>query len=550
MSTPPSELEPSAPIRKIAARKTVARKAVAKKAVAKKTVATKKAEDPTTFEDVRAHALTAFDQLVKKGDRDHLHDRLVEVILGWAELAGDEEIRGWLDRLDGSPEGGPRRVFTAARIAVQRALAGDLESARGHLADAEAHRGKEHARWGNEWTELAGLIPAWWRLGDGAAADAAFQRLEAQLPRTRGWSSDSTCDLAELAALGGRGDIVARLAPRLRGSPHDPERYVADAEERMTSGMVALFADQDPGFGAVLEVWNGLPDRRCNRPLSYAVLTHCCRSGRPGAYLEAALRYPAVLWLDYARVSLMAVERLDPAAAVALAEKVLARAAPPFPRIQALAVLATHAPAVAAAWAASADGEQALSPSSDERFYVEESRERARTGYCAALGLRAEALADPSPLGASLMADRETARAILFAQARNTRGGLLMLDALGERARVDAELERTYQERAATDPKKRGGRAGHAGALGRIEVAFADRRLMAASTRHVSLGELAFAGAWGAILEELALRRGNSLFEDAFTTLCKEVFAREGQGRFDLRALWLPLRCDVAAPGA
>jgi len=429
-----------------------------------------------SYDDLRDAILA----LVRAEARDR-PDELIACLVRWAEAEDHERLSAWLAQLHTKEQGWFSEA--AGRVAVQRLLAGDASSARRLLAEGEAamptEEQSERAR------ATVGLMAAWWRLGESARAEAAWEALPADRAN---YCSEK--DMAWAAALGGQVDHFVTTGEI--GGMFD----FATVE-----GLLALHAD---GVEVLADAIERCDDKGSSVELAEALLRRCIALGRPGELIELALRFPEVLASEgepCVVVALEALSKTDPAAAVELALRVLADEDTfsfgyvAHPHV--FALLARLAPERAERWAEAC--EEMRNPRRASRF-----------AYLAALGRTAEVRAALGALGdlgalltiAAATPDRALATEALraYVDARRAKlteipvWALARLCDLGERDLVDALLDGELARLEALPPKDRdsGCRALclRAASLGRFELARAAHRLPTKGVRFCSVQEI------------------------------------------------------------
>lgn len=324
-------------------------KKAAKKAAKAKASKAPIALPPKTFDDFRR---STFAEIAKASNLNGWWaDDLISLIVPWSQQATDEQVINWLECLDQPmrekyPDGDSGfRSRGAALVAIERANAGNCESANRFLAFAEGalpRKYKEPAY--DEYSvALCGLVPAWWRLGKQAAGDLGYERLRQAMVQ-RG--SHGTFLLAGLNVLGGRTDLVREMLPTLFSDLYRSDFLVAGLLSLLTQGDTAT-------AGALLAGWNDAKGKSgTDDSLSLAILTHVIRQGTPELYLDFMFRFPNLFQShSFAEQALFEIARKNSTASVVWAQRILATPQPYGAR-RALAVLSRHSPSAADAWRA------------------------------------------------------------------------------------------------------------------------------------------------------------------------------------------------------
>ena len=386
-----------------------------------------------TFEDVRSLMFrTARGQLL------YSYERITILLHHWAADVDDAELLRWLDELTDAVSR-PRSYF-AGKLAFYRARAGQMDSARWWLEIAEKALPEGHDFSVRESPlDLDGLIPSWWMLGKDDKARAGFE-----LRKKMSSSNHEKHLLFSLAAMARQTSIAEELFPGLFPNGACDVSWLVD-------GLLALLSDGGGDlFDRVMTKWSGLTTL-VDSTFSTEALRMFVRAGTPERYIALSEKYKVV---DKAYVvnALAACEARDAKLAVTAANQVLD--APDCFRWRetflALAILATHAPEQA----------QLRGAPLVERPNVY------RYVYLAALGRNDEAraglCADNCAEIASVTTDRALAvdalkMGVELELPRNQfdKRYYARLVALGERAYVDATLERALVQIAALKPGAR-----------------------------------------------------------------------------------------------
>ena len=320
-------------------------------------------------------------------------------------------------------------------MALQRLRAGLADSAKDFLRLAESSFVPPPADYPWHPSACAGersLIPAWWCLGDTERAAAAFEPWRAY-GITHDCHGAGEPTLFEITAEGRRYDLARQFLPGTIKSGRE--------QDRLASGFLAILEDgQDRVFDELMAVASDAStDRDVDHYLDVRLLAHLWND--PARYLTILLAWPKVLSPHrHGAVALRRLERTSPARAVELASTILATPGKVRDSLEldAVAVLGTHAPALAAAWAA-----KELATSKCAAAYP--------SATLAALGRHDEArlapdwltpfyTTDPAPA-----ADALKRRFTENASNISAREFVPLVD-LGERAFVDAYLEATLAE--------------------------------------------------------------------------------------------------------
>jgi len=421
-----------------------------------------------TFDDVRA---AVFENVAADGHTSLIED-LISHIVVWAPDATDEQVTAWIAALPKAKDGWHSQA--AGRVAVQRVLAGQDASARTFLALAEKGAPKkDHSAIRNA---MNGLIPAWWRLGQQAKADAAYT---AQLAGES--HSQRIEDLARVAALGGQVDRF--IEHGIIGAICNP--FEGEA-------LVALFID---GPKILAKALNDAKEVDRSSELAVALARHTFREGKPERFLEMALAFPKVFRGSSRciELALLTLATKAPAQAVKLAQRILDNDdLEQASHIRAASILARHAPDQAVRWAKKA-------PIAKERGYS------CHTTVLAALGKTADArklLAknewNQKAEVAELTVDRGLALDALRASLTDTDFrpcvALVHLYDLGERSLVDDYFEEQLRRLAALSPSERDltcrQLAQWAGAIGRVDIGTKIAKAPSKGLRHLSAKEL------------------------------------------------------------
>jgi len=429
---------------------------------------------PKTYDDLRQVAF----ELIRGGR--HWPEKLIAFLVRWAEEASDEQVMAWLEELSPTENGWFSQA--AGRVAVQRALAQQADSARRFAKAGEKGLPTE------EKSDLAratlGLMAAWWRLGEKAKAEEAWEKLPAD-PE----SYLSSEDLGWVAALGGQLDRFLEIGEIGRMFDY------ATAE-----GLLALYAD---GSEVFCDAVDRCENKDFSRELTEALLRRALKDSRPGAFVELALGHPDILigsgdGEDCVVLALQALSRTDPSAAVKLSLQVLDQE--PFSfgygaHPHAFAIVAAHAPRLAEQWA---KGSEEMGDQENNKRYA----------YLAALGRTTEvraALPEISDIDVHLTIacstpDRALAvkalRAHVAGRNKNPGGdyvspALLWLCDLGEGALVDELLERELARIEELAPKDRDLACRElckdAAAVGRVDLARKAYKLPVKGVRYCSI---------------------------------------------------------------
>ncbi|MBK9264898.1 MAG: hypothetical protein IPM54_34595 [Polyangiaceae bacterium] len=300
----------------------------------------------------------------------------------------------------------------------------------------------------------------------------------------------SAQDLGWVAALGGQVDRFVEVGEI--GSMFD---YAT------TEGLMALYAD---GADVFCDAIDRCTNKDTSEELTMALLRRALKDGTQGAFIELALRYPDILLgrgegESCVTVALQSLAQVRPSEAVKLAQRVLDEE--PFSfgygaHPHAFALVAAHAPKVAARWA---EGREELADEDTEE----------RWAYFAALGRTAEVRAALPKVsdGAVLVKiacstpDRPLALDALRAHVAHRRvklgnldqPALLRLCELGERALVDELLERELARLEQLKPKDRDLDCRvfcrYAATVGRVDLALQACKLPTKSVRYCSVQE-------------------------------------------------------------
>lgn len=421
-------------------------------------------------------------------------ERLIPVMVSWAQEADDERLLGWLERM----ENRGFRARAAGLLAVVRAQTG--RSPERFMAFADAAKPDEQDRRAYA-DAVKGLIPAWWRVGRHEEAEAAWRWLEEHHQVWRIPGDDAVAELANAAALGGRHERVLALVPRLRAD--EPRAFAAGLAALIIDGAEAVYTD-------VLRRWEGVGQRQPpSFDLCALIFNRLHALGRAALCLDLATRFPRVLGLC-TQAALIETARVSPADALVAARRILADRRPfydPVPAL-ALALVAADSPAEAEAWLR--DDPSAIAARDSERHLIylaalgrnEEIRpyltkleqttdlwEFRRTGYGASLSLVPILTTDRS---LAVDALRGLVLHPLFENelASSSPSPFTWLADLGEHAFVEERLTAWLLRIEALPPKARDLRcrelARHAAAAGRTDLARAAAALPGKSVRYCS----------------------------------------------------------------
>ena len=443
--------------------------------------------EPKTMADLRETALA----LIESNKRnDTWSEYVLRYLPGWVADASDDTVKKWLSHL-----AAPHEVAGLGLAAVERLRAGRGDSAKDLVRLAESKLDDKEIY--GAFHALPGLAPAWWKLGETKKADALFERVRAE-KSLEGWTGGREM-LAGTAALGGRGDLLDQVLPQafLQGD------YGAD---HAIAGIVGAMLDkQDDLAKKLLQRWSdALKSTQQSYDLTEA-LTRRLR-GEPERAVEACLAWPKVVANSWNGMPfcLREVERRDPAAAVAFAERILANEDISLQETAA-AILATHAPAKASEWAA------------------KNAKRASSAAMLAALGRNDEAAkAAKSARYPGQLYPLTTDAALAIAQAKASlakadgdlpKDDLCALADLGERQTVDDALGKRFAEVGKLAPRDRDLRcrylAATATTLGRLDIAFGAAKLPTPATKQYSAREIVSAaakiGELGVALAALAL---------------------------------------------
>lgn len=464
-------------------------------------------EETKTFADLRRLVLAL---VPKENFRD---ERILAALVVWSHEAEDDELLTWVGHL---PAAEGWQSHAAGLLAVARFLDGNEPAAKRLLAHAEATLPPAESPWHT--FAHRGLVPAWWRLAPGKAADA-LPRVRESL--TKGSASDADTQLYVMAALGGQKDLVDELVSSLSFRRSTPLLALAPltsdgAEEQLAA---LLEAWSDASGGGELDV-------------SRELVRELLRRGKPERYVELVLAQPVLLDdSTHLRIALAAVERTNPSLAASLAHRLLGIDDPSDWRSFLVRTFSRHAPAEAAAWAA----EQELSTTDRVSLGREEEVREALTKMEAKISANDGGTTSAVVSIAETMNDRALAvRAIKAccdgAAAWDVGYWLLRLIALEERSYVDAHLERGLEELSAVPSKKRDQAcrdfAKAAGGAGRIDLVVKAIKLAPSDTRsYVALTGMegcAQAGDWtgavAAFAEAQRLQPDGDHYNDVMTS--------------------------------
>ncbi|MDX2092170.1 MAG: WGR domain-containing protein [Kofleriaceae bacterium] len=402
----------------------------------------------------------------------------------FGEAFSEEQTLEWLAKLKGSKEHLSR---AAGLMASERARSGNSGAARRFLALAESAAPNPKA---HEYREaLAGLIPAWWRMGQAKKAEAAFTKLLAD--PEEGEEDEERLKMMNIAIHAGAQTELERLMKEL------PKALGSFGSEALRPGMVALFRyRQDAALARMLGHWK---QDEWAPEISDALAREAFLHGEPERFLELVLQFPDVLGggvIQWAALS--ELERKDPARAVAIACQLLDEKFS-VDQARALAILTAHAPAEA-----TKRGSKLLKAAdASDRLAIlaalgrdEELRKALTNKVLSTYGYE-----DALRVTADVTADRTVAVRILqhFVRATITTDDcadmLVALIALGERAFVDATLEQELARLSTLSPP--GDRdlpcrrlAEAAGVVGRVDLGLKAGKLPTMSVRYCTIDKL------------------------------------------------------------
>ncbi len=254
-------------------------------------------------------------------------------VLEWGPSTTDELLLVWIDHLPADPGW---RTWAAGQLAVMRVVAKNEPSARTFLAVAERNAPATD----RDALAATGLVPAWWRLGAVAKANAAYAVVRKQ-------HAGNQELLALIAGLGGRADVVKALGTK---------PFRDDRVETVAPAIAMLAAEgSEVARDALLARANVIQHDHALASLLYQSLA---RAGRIADYAVLITAFPELLGDALLPCLLHDLARIAPADAVAIAREIIrgdlitfAADRSSLAGARALAILAAHAPAKAREWA-------------------------------------------------------------------------------------------------------------------------------------------------------------------------------------------------------
>lgn len=419
------------------------------------------------YEDLREAAL----QLLAKSTS--WSDYVIEhgLLSRWAKTATEDQIVGWIGRLDKNFQS-----YGAGVLAVERV---DLGKQLLKLAESKY---KPKDDYGGFYA-LHGLIPAWWKYGKAKQADAAFKRIADEMSKNDTDANQRAHTLFTIAARGGQWDKASAL---VKECFNDNSDYRDDLLE---PGVAAAFiAGEKKLCEAIMKKWSACEPSSKASDLSQDLLRHFLDSGEPEKYFDVLFKWPAVIDnYDTARYALAQIEAKAPKLAVAIADKLVGRDEDVFYlESEALAIYARHAKPKAAAWRKKHQSklDDMIPELAAAGHDVRKLLKNATESQCSSVG--------------HLTADRELAIDALV--AANTKGynpTAYMLGALadlGAREQVDQILEKQLAKIGKLATKERDLPCRYLAAaavqVGRADLAFAACKLPGPAMRQYSAGDL------------------------------------------------------------